>query len=216
MLRKLSLYTLKRSERLSDYDYFKTLDTLPIWNWYQYHKRHDLKYFLRLKDYSQTIVFTEDFKRLLYMNYDDLICDFDELNLEVMIAKRDYQVKLFELITNIAKNGNIFTDAEQMDAAFKLLIKLASQDDPEMEWLYKLPLKSPELRRALPEIARALIEYRKLKDRPTPEQDLMDKIVRINSELGVNIDEMTCSVRKFMAYQKQYIEKINVKNNALQ
>jgi len=201
---------------LWDYDYFKSLDTLPIWNWYQYHKHHDLKYFLCLKDFTQVVVLTEDFKRVLYLNYDDLISQFDELNLEVMIAKREYQVKLFDLITNIARNGNIFTDAEQMDAAFKILIKLASHEDPEMEWLYKLPLKNPELRRFLPEIARALIEYRKLKDKPTPEQDLMDKIVRINSELHVNIDEMTCSVRKFMAYQKQYIERINVKNNTVQ
>lgn len=216
MLRKLNPRIFRQSGTLSEFEAYKDLDTLPIWNWFQFHKKNEWKYLLKLSDYSQKVSINSDLQRYLAVIYDDLICQFDELDLEVLRAKRDYQIQLYSFITEIAKNGNIFTDFQEMDSAFKILLKLAQYDDPDAEWIFKLPIRKPELRRFLTEVAKALVEYQKLKSISKPEQDLLDKIVRINSELGVNIDEKTCSVKKFMAYQKAFIEQVNAKNKTLQ
>jgi hypothetical protein len=189
---------------------------MPIWNWYQFHKKRDFKYFIKLTDYSQSVSLTHEQKYFINTLHEAMIYDFDDLNLDVLRAKRDYQIQLYSFITEIAKNGNIFTDYQEMDSAFKILMKLAQYDDPEAEWIFKLPIRKPELRRFLTEVARALVEYTKLRNKPEPEQDLMDKIVKINAELKVDINEKTCSVRKFMAYQKSYIESVNAKNKLLQ
>lgn len=142
--------------------------------------------------------------------------DMKDLDLSIEIAKRDYLIQLYRFIAKVVQDGNVFKDYETMDAGFKILIKLSEDNSPELEWLYKLPIKDQELRRGLVDIARTLVEYKKIKNRPRTDQDLNDMIVRINTGLGVDIDERYCSVNKFKAYQKQYIEKMNYINNMKQ
>jgi hypothetical protein len=209
---KFSLKLFKQPYRQSKYTLYRSLETLPIWNWYRLHQKHDINYLIVLKDYTKKIEIHNDLMQELNNIYDKLNTDFDLLRIKIIKAKEVYQTGIYELFRKLGRDGDIFEDKEQSDVTYKLLIKLAESSNADINWLYKLPLKNEELKRFIPEITRALIEYRTLKENPDLEQSLKDKISIINKELNRNISEMTCSVRKFMEYQLQYIEKINLKN----
>lgn len=203
----------RKPEKLSAYKFHRSLETLPIWNWHQLHKHNDVKYLLQVNDF-EGIELTKDFKKTLQGFADEMVYEFDDLNLGLIIAQRDYKIKLLELIADIAKNSK---DPEKLDLAFHIIINLAVTEDPDVNWLWEQSFTDTASQRAmLTEASIAIMRYKDKRPKGE-EQSLIEKATRVEVILGIPpIDLMVCPVLKFKEYEKQAIEKINARNKSLQ
>lgn len=198
------------------YNYYLSLDTLPIYNWYKLHKQKDLKYLLILDNYDQKVKIRLLFRSELQKHLETLFYEFDELNLPVLRAKRDIIVRVLELFQDIFMNSK---DIEKIEKAGTILSALMITDAPDMNWLFQIDFtETNDQKRFLTEIGIAINRFNKKSEskKDNPEQSLNEKKVKIESLLGVNIDTRKCSVMEFQAYEKEAIEKIKTKSKIYQ
>ena len=202
----------RKREKLSGFKYYKDLDTLPIWNWYKLHEKGDLKYLLIDIDYNDKIRTTVKFYKELKQTYNQLIEQFDNLDISVLRAKARYQVKLMQLIKEIAKSS---TDPKKLDRAFNITLALLATDKPISDWLFKVDFtENQEQRSYLTDIALAINDYNTEVKKHDTKQSLIEKTVKIETVLNVQIDVKTCSVNKYKEYEKLTIEKMTAWHKA--
>jgi hypothetical protein len=150
----------RKPEKLSVYKFHRSLETLPIWNWHQLHKHNDLKYLLQVNDF-EGIELTKDFKKTLQAVVDEMVYEFDDLNLGLIIAQRDYKIKLFELMRSILSTSK---EPDKLDASFHVFMKLSITDDPDVNWLWEedftKSINTTEQKQMLTETAVAIARYK--------------------------------------------------------
>ena len=205
---RLRASIFKTYEKKSKYDYFKSLDDVTIWNWYKLHETNDLKYLLKIPDYTKTIIVSSYFKALLKSQYQSLIYQFEQMDLTLARLKRDYVVKLLELIQKIAKES---LDYKKVGNAFTIIQGLLASDEPQTDWLFDVNFtETPDQRSYLTEVAIAIKRYNAEVEgnKRVKKQTLYQKTVKIETILGVKIDVKTCSVLMYSEYEQEAIKKI--------
>jgi hypothetical protein len=204
----------KTFAKRSEFDLYQDLDTLPIWNWYKLHKANDLKYLLKMDNYSRKVQITQREKELLEEHYKALIYSFEKIDLSILEAQRDYQVMIMELIIKINQESK---DAAKLDKAFTILNGVMLSDEPVSRWLYEVDyIEIPEHKKDITRIAVAVERYNAMKKRPHSEQTLNEKVVMLERILSVKIDPKVCPVSLFQEYERQAVEKVNSENKLLQ
>ena len=205
---RLRASIFKTYEKKSGYDYFKSLDDIPIWNWYKLHETNDLKYLLKIQDYTKKIVVSSYFKALLKAQYQSLIYQFEQMDLTLARLKRDYVVKLLELIQRIAKTS---LDYEKVGKAFTIIQGLLVSDEPQTDWLFNVDFtETTDQRSYLTEVAIAVKKYNEEVNgnKRVKKQTLYEKTVKIETILGVKIDVKTCSVLMYSEYEREAVNRI--------
>jgi len=205
---RLRASIFKTYEKKSGYDYFKSLDDIPIWNWYKLHETNDLKYLLKIPDYTKKIVVSSYFKALLKSQYQSLIYQFEKMDLTLAKLKRDYVVKLLELIQKIAKES---LDYEKVGKAFTIIQGLLVSDEPQTDWLFNVNFtETPDQKSYLTEVAIAVKKYNAEVNgnKRVKKQTLYEKTVKIETILGVKIDVKTCSVLMYSEYEREAVNRI--------
>ena len=198
----------------SQFDLYLDLDTLPIWNWYQLHRTNDLKYLLKMDNYTQKVQITREEKQSLQDHYRNLIYSFEKIDLTLLELQRDYQLRILSLIIDICQNSK---DADKLDKAFLVMKGLLISEEPVSRWLYEVDyIEDPGDRRKITPIALAIERYNAMKNRPHSEQTLNEKVVMIERILSVKVDPKTCPVSLFQEYERQAVEKVNMENKLLQ
>ena len=210
-LKKLNLILSRKPGRQSEYEVFKDLDELPVWNWFQFHKKNDRKFFLKVKDYTKNYSISKSQSDFIDCLYGGMVSDLTGLDLSIYEAKVSYQLELFRFLQRVVENTHPLKEPEVLDAVFKTVIGLYRNDDPDPESLYSIPLKDTDLRKSLVQIARVIWDYKRIKDKPVRDQDLDEKIARINVELKIQLNKFTCSTKEFFEYQKLYLETMTKK-----
>ena len=183
--------------------YFDSLDELPVYNWSMLHKTDQLEWLCR--DRSRTLTRVEVTK--LNSVYVDMVYQFTNVNRDVLVAKRDIIIKIIDLILEIAGNSK---DIDKMQKASLILRALIVTPDPLSTWLFDVDFtETSQQKNLLTEIAIKIEKYnrkkQRLEDHP---QSLNEKVVKIETLLGVHIDPKVCSVALFTEYEKQAINKI--------
>lgn len=185
---------------------FRSLDRMPIWNWYHLHKTNDLKYLVKDHDYTLPLYVTGKLYLKLKQQYRDLLAQLDKVDFTLIHARQQFQIKLMELVKQIAQSS---TDPVKLDKAYYITLAMMATDDPKVEWLFSVDFtETPDQRAYLTEIARAIHQYNNKRGQRRKEQTLNERTVKIERELGVKIDVFTCSVTMFKEYENQAIEKL--------
>ncbi len=185
--------------------FYKSLDTLPIWNWYQIHKTGDFRYLLKT-DYDKLPSIPNLLNIELAKTYQNLMYDFETINAPLLKQKRNIAVKIISLVIEIMTEGKDFSKIEKANT---ILSALLITDNPNIDWLYDVDFTdSAKQKDLLTHLAIEIKKYDVQKESKTEPQTLTDKTVKIEITLGIVIDIYTCSVLKYDSYERAAIEKI--------
>ncbi len=193
---------------------YQSLESCPIWNWQKTQSENDLRYLYKLKSYDKLPRWNNYRAMYLQAAYKKLLEQFTELNEPVLTAKRKVIARILELIIDIGKTAE---NLETIRNASVILRAMMITDDPNIEWLYDVDLTDkPTQKQKLSLLAVEIKKYHdnKKQSMDRPKVGLLEQTVRIETLLGLKIDERTTSVLRFLQYQRQAIEKIKILSNA--
>lgn len=194
--------------QLSKFKYYKSLDTLPIWNWYKVHKTNDLKYMLIIDNYDEVVKLSSHKVKLLQTVYQDLLYSFETINAPLLEQKKKIVLRIIDLIIEIMSTG---LDIGKVEKAGTILSAMLIMNDPNIDWLYKVDFTDSSKQKDF--ITKLAIEIKKYDEQKSQqktfkEQSLYEKTSKIMSILGVTIDIKTCPVILYQAHEAEAREKV--------
>ena len=167
------------------------------------HKEKDLRWLIKSDDPTQIEVkIKESFQ--LQKVYQDLICQFDSLNLPLLEKKMEIVVRVIDFVL---ESLNIKSE-ERLEKVSIVMRGLLLSSDPDISWLYDVDMtETTDQKKLITELAISIERYNKRKkteenkERITLEQQL----ARLN--LGFHLDVKKVSVLQFIAYQNEAIKR---------
>jgi hypothetical protein len=173
--------------------------------------KNDTRYLLILDSYGSLPDVTAKQSAVLSQVYYDLLMQFENISLPLLEAKRNVIVKLIDLVIEIVKTSG---DADRIELASTILRALMITDDPNPDWLYKVDFTNQaSQKRMLSVVAMEINKYNQHREMVKGEgnrDNILDSAAQLELILGISIDPYTCSVSKYLAYQRAGAKKIKM------
>lgn len=187
---------------------YKTLDELPIWNYYMMGVKDDLRYLLKRDSYADLPQLKERLHLQLAYTYHRLMEESELPESHLSKLKRQVILAINELVIEIATNSQ---DIEKIEQASILLRGLMIDSDPKIEWLHvdwHETAKQKQLSARAEVAIKRYLEHKKDVD-SAPDADIYEQAATIEAVVGVKLDVKKCSVMEWMAYQKLIKKRAN-------
>lgn len=197
---------LKRSNNTCKFDYYKSIDFLPLFNFFMIHKTEDLRYLLKLEDY-EVLPDNVELNNLPDI-WEKILVEFQESEdgnrsviqyvegRAILKLELDYLIlwNLYNLMSTIPDSKEILE-----------LKKEAGYSDKSIKWIEKqLKIINNKLR-----IKRKGIKEKEVKETAFDFLRLIDEIESIK---GYVIDIHKTTVRKYIAIKKNIKAQTKAKN----
>ena len=101
------------------YRFYTTLDDIPIYNWDKCNITNDVRYLLKLKDYSKLPNIHKYAHNDLIRNYSELVKQFDVSSSPVIKAKKKVMVRIIDIIIAVVQTSK---DVEKIKKASKIKV----------------------------------------------------------------------------------------------
>lgn len=198
----LSLNIQKKSN--STYKYYKSIDYLPLFNFFMIHESNDLRYLLKLEDYE---ILPEYNTEQLQSVWENIIIEFQEADdnnngiVQYLEIRKLHKLEL-EYLMLFNLRGLMIADLK--GDSIKSMLKYAGFEGRNLKWIDKqIKIISNQIRI-------------KRKNLPKQEENKHFDFYRIIDEIedikGRNLDIKTVTVRQYIAIKKNIKAKVKAKN----
>ena len=187
---------------------YKTLDTIPIWNFDKVLTENDIRYLLKLKDYEKLPKIGPLTQVKLLRAYTDLMNAYQKGTNKILISKRRCLRAISNLVIEISRTSK---NSEKIKTA-SLLLRGLMIDLSKEEFINNVDwLETHEQKSLLTHIKIELRKYKTQKEKldNLKTYTIYEQVARIESVLGIKIDMYNCNVEQYQAY-------INEANNKQQ
>ena len=143
--------------------------------------------------------------------YNDLISQFQGLDLPLLRKKIDIAIKVIDFVLASDKT----TDPERLRNASTIMRALIASPDPDMDWLYKVDIaETREQKFIITDLAIRIKNYNKTKKKEENKEvtSLEKKTSRLSNILGFYIDIKKTSVLQYLAFQDEAHEKVKTES----
>ena len=141
--------------------YYKRLADISIYRWDMLHKEDNVRWLLK-GDNSEKDISIRDY-RLLNRVYQNLLFQFDNLELPLLKKKCQIAIKVIDFILETIKGTS---DVKILENASVIMRGLLATSDPNIDWLYDVKIaETADQRMVLTELAIAIKDYNAQKEK---------------------------------------------------
>jgi hypothetical protein len=194
----------QRKNQSKELDIYRSIDTLPAWNWYKLKETKDLGYLLKLNDYDTIPEFHTETLAQVYNKIATEIANYSDSNALVV-----YKEKTAELL-NLRNKFNILSDC--------LIVLSLNEQNSDAEEIVKKYLPNfkniAELKGNViglkKKIEMKYAEYKeKYQDSDEKELDIYEILDKIGQWRQTTIDPRNITVKQYLVMVKSFKTYIN-------
>ncbi len=178
---------------------YKTLDTIPIWNFDKILTNNDIRYLLKLKDYEKLPKIGPFTQIKLLKAYTELMNAYQKGTNKILISKRRCLRAISNLVIEISRTSKNPEKIKKASLLLRGLMIDLSKDEfiKDVDWL-----ETPEQKMLLTHIKIELRKYQTQKEKLNnlKTYTIYEQVARLESVLGIKINMYTCNVEQYQAY----------------
>jgi len=189
--------------------YYTRLADLSIYRWDMLHKENDLRWLIKTKEPTKAKV-NKLHEIQLAKTYQELIYQFDSLNLPLLKKKAAIVVRIIDFLLESLNTKDI----KKLENVSIIMRALMITNDPDVSWLYDVDLaETREQKWLITDLAVKIKQFNEQKEKEKNRERLTLEQQLAKLDLGFHLNVKKTSVLQFIAYQNEKIEKIKLLKN---
>ena len=196
---------IKNSKNLNGFIYYKSLETIPVFNYWKLQKTNDLRYLIANVDINSL---PEKYDK------DELNNAYYEFNLNINNVNFELQKAYFKVLSLMYDYQSEKTTRQKVDDSFNVYCKILDKYFKNYEYDNEIFDTAIEFRNYLLKTVAItdnelyfygrinVLNYNAIKAESKGSWDLYNDITAIKSYINIDIDEFKCSMSKFIHLKK--------------